>query len=75
MKLVVDWGALSPRVDRLLVAECSHCDGPAGRLIRHGARAGWTKAWLACCILSMGRSLMLLLVLVVVAARLFATDA
>jgi hypothetical protein len=37
MKLFVDWAVRSPRLDRLLVAGCSHCDGPVGRLVRHDA--------------------------------------
>ena len=39
MKLIADWGARSPGLDRLIAAECSHCDGPRGRLVRHDARS------------------------------------
>ena len=75
MKLIADWGDRSPRLDRLIAAECSHCRDPAGRLIRHGARAGGTKVWRASCILLIGRSPMWLIVLLVVAAWLLASDA
>ena len=34
MKLIVDWGVHSPRLDRLIAAECSHCDGPIGWMAR-----------------------------------------
>jgi hypothetical protein len=49
MKLLVDWGVCSPRLDRLLLAGCSHCKGLVGRLVRHDARAGGEQIWLACC--------------------------
>jgi hypothetical protein len=49
MKLLVDWGVGSPRLDRLLLAGCSHCNSPVGRLVRHDARAGGEQIWLACC--------------------------
>jgi hypothetical protein len=49
MKLLVDWDFCSPRVDRLLLAGCSHCTGQVGRLVRHDARAGGEQIWLACC--------------------------
>jgi hypothetical protein len=49
MKLLVDWGVCSPRLDRLLLAGCSHCNGQVGRLVRHDARAGGEQIWLACC--------------------------
>ena len=48
MKLIADWGVYSPRLDRLPATADSHCDGPAGRLVRHDARAGGTKFWLSC---------------------------
>jgi hypothetical protein len=46
-----------------------------GRLVRHDAHVRGTQVWLAGCILLMGRSPMWLIVLVVVAAWLFASDA
>jgi hypothetical protein len=49
MRLVTDWGGCSPRLDRLLLAGCSHCNGRVGRLVRHDARAGGEQIWLACC--------------------------
>jgi hypothetical protein len=49
VKLIAEWGVHSPRLDRLLAAGCSHCGGSHGRLVRHNARAGGTKVWLACC--------------------------
>jgi hypothetical protein len=49
IKLIADWGVHSPRLDRLLAAECSHCDGSLGRLVRHDARVRGTQVWLACC--------------------------
>jgi hypothetical protein len=49
MRLLVEWGDHSPRLDRLLAAECSHCDGLAGCLVRHDARAGGAQVWLARC--------------------------
>jgi hypothetical protein len=48
MRLIVDWGVRSPRLDRLLAAGCSHCDGPVGRLVRHDARGGGTQVWVSC---------------------------
>jgi hypothetical protein len=75
MNLVVDGGARSPGLDLLLAAECSHCDDPVGRLVRHDARGGGAKASPACRSLLMGRSPMWLLVVVVVAARLFGNHA
>jgi hypothetical protein len=48
MKLLVDWGVCSPRLDRLLLAGCSQCNSPVGRLVRHDARAGGEQIWLAC---------------------------
>lgn len=52
MKLIADWGAHWPRHHRLLAIGCMHCRGPLGRLVRHDARAGGTKVWLACCSLA-----------------------
>jgi hypothetical protein len=49
MKLLVDWGVCSPRLNRLLLAGCSQCNGQAGRLVRHDARAGGEQIWPACC--------------------------
>jgi hypothetical protein len=48
MKLIADWGVHSPRLDRSLAAECSHCRGPVGRLVRHEAGAGGTQVWWSC---------------------------
>jgi hypothetical protein len=49
MKLIVNWGACSPRLDRLLLSGCFHCNDQVGRLVRHDARAGGEQIWLACC--------------------------
>jgi hypothetical protein len=59
MKLVADWGVHSPRLDRLIAAECSHCDGGGGRLVRHDARRGGTQVWLSCasCCARLGNAL------------------
>ena len=43
-KFLVDRATRSPRLDQLPSAECSHCDGPAGRLVRHDARVGGHKS-------------------------------
>jgi hypothetical protein len=59
MKLVADWGARSPRLDRLLAVDCSHCRGPLGRLVRHDAGRGGTQVWLSCasCCARLGNAL------------------
>jgi hypothetical protein len=38
VKLIADWGARSPGLDRLLAIGCMHCRGPVGRLVQHRAR-------------------------------------
>jgi hypothetical protein len=48
MKLIADWGVHSPRHHRLLAIGCMPCRAPLRRLVRHDARAGGTKVWLAC---------------------------
>jgi hypothetical protein len=59
MKLITPWGVRSPRLDRLIAAECSHCDGGGGRLVRHDARRGGTQVWLSCasCCARLGNAL------------------
>ena len=48
MKLIVDWGERSDRIDELLKAGCSYCDSQLCRLVKHFAGNGF-QVWLSCC--------------------------
>jgi hypothetical protein len=39
VKLIILWNVFSSRLDQLLAAGCSHCDGPTSRLTQHRAGA------------------------------------
>ena len=47
MKLLVNWGELSPRLQQLLEHGCG-CGGEIGRLVRHDAGRGGEQIWLSC---------------------------
>ena len=49
MRLIVDRGVRSPRLEQLLEIGCSHCRGQVGRLVRHNAGRGGLQIWLSCC--------------------------
>ena len=48
MKLIVNWGEKSERIDELLEAGCLCCDGELARLVRHYAGNGF-QLWFSCC--------------------------
>ena len=47
MRLIVDWGEKSERIDALLERGCQ-CGGGIGRLVKHWAGNGF-QVWISCC--------------------------